>query len=68
MPMRRVTLPQKLRCRRCGHQWRPHQPVIRICPKCKSKYWQTERTNMAGTKPGKGVRKSRQQTTRRRTR
>jgi hypothetical protein len=26
-------------CERCGHEWAPRQTEIRICPKCKSPYW-----------------------------
>jgi predicted nucleic acid-binding Zn-ribbon protein len=42
-----------LRCRRCGHRWHPTQKVIRICPKCKSKYWQTRRRTRQGLRPEK---------------
>lgn len=28
-----------LRCFRCAYAWRPSQPVVRICPRCKSKNW-----------------------------
>ena len=33
------------RCERCGHVWVPRikRPVIRICPRCKSPYWDTPR-------------------------
>jgi len=34
---------KKLKCERCGHQWVPTQPEIRICPKCKSPYWDVPR-------------------------
>ena len=32
-------------CARCGHLWIPRQPnrAIKICPKCKSPYWNTPR-------------------------
>lgn len=30
-------------CKRCGHSWYPRQPEVRICPKCKSPYWDKER-------------------------
>ena len=30
-------------CNRCGHSWYPKQPEIRICPKCKSPYWDKPR-------------------------
>lgn len=29
----------KLKCKRCEHRWYPTQREIRICPKCKSVYW-----------------------------
>jgi len=35
----------KLRCKRCGWEWTPRQQEIRICPKCKSPYWDKERKN-----------------------
>lgn len=28
-----------LHCERCGHEWVPRQTEVRICPKCKSPYW-----------------------------
>jgi len=28
-----------LSCCRCGHNWQPRQTEIRVCPKCKSPYW-----------------------------
>lgn len=30
-----------LRCKRCSYEWQPRKPVseIRICPRCKSAYW-----------------------------
>ena len=28
-----------LRCHRCAYAWRPSQPVVRICPRCKSALW-----------------------------
>ena len=33
----------KLRCKRCGHEWTPRQEVVRICPRCKSPYWDKKR-------------------------
>lgn len=29
----------KLNCKRCGHNWIPKKEEVRICPKCKSPYW-----------------------------
>jgi len=37
--MPEIQLPERLECKRCGHQWIPRQKEIRICPKCKSPYW-----------------------------
>lgn len=36
-------LMQRLHCKRCGHSWYPKQPDVRICPKCKSVYFDRER-------------------------
>jgi uncharacterized protein len=30
-----------LRCFRCGNVWRPRKTVVRICPLCKSRLWNT---------------------------
>jgi hypothetical protein len=40
--------PKKLKCTRCSHEWyqrNPHNPP-KVCPnpKCKSPYWDRERT------------------------
>ena len=44
-----------LQCERCGHIWLPMKPVseIRICPKCKSPYWDRPRRNKPKEKEGK---------------
>jgi len=34
----------ELVCKRCGHHWVPRTAITRICPKCKSAYWDIERT------------------------
>lgn len=26
-------------CLRCDHKWRPRGKEVRICPRCKSPYW-----------------------------
>ncbi len=28
-----------LGCYRCGNVWRPRRAPVRLCPRCKSKYW-----------------------------
>jgi predicted Zn-ribbon and HTH transcriptional regulator len=38
-----VELPQ-FECKRCGHKWYPRKPEKpRVCPKCKSPYWDKEK-------------------------
>jgi len=32
-----------LTCKRCGHRWIPRKEEVRICPKCKSPYWDLEK-------------------------
>lgn len=39
----KVELP-RFKCKRCGHSWHPRKPQKpRVCPKCKSPYWDTPR-------------------------
>ncbi len=40
--MSKFTLP-KAKCERCGHGWTPRQREIKVCPKCKSPYWDRKR-------------------------
>lgn len=37
-----------LECKRCGHKWMPRKSDVRICPKCKSAYWDTNREGKNG--------------------
>ncbi|QGH72334.1 MAG: DNA directed RNA polymerase, 7 kDa subunit [Podoviridae sp. ctg2L5] len=30
---------KELICKRCGHKWVARKPEVRVCPKCKSPYW-----------------------------
>lgn len=30
-------------CRRCEHKWTPRKQDVRICPKCKSAYWDSKK-------------------------
>lgn len=30
---------KKIKCLRCGHQWVPRKEEVRICPKCKSAWF-----------------------------
>lgn len=33
-----------LECKRCGHEWIPRKPQKpKVCPKCKSAYWDKEK-------------------------
>ena len=32
-----------LNCMRCGHLWHPRTETVRMCPKCKSPYWDKAR-------------------------
>lgn len=41
--MLKVKLPPKVECLRCGHAWRPRQAEVRICPRCKSAWWDQPR-------------------------
>jgi len=36
-----MSLP-RYRCKRCGHEWIPRMASPRVCPKCKSPYWEKE--------------------------
>lgn len=31
------------KCCRCSHSWIPRKKEVRICPKCKSPYWDRPR-------------------------
>ena len=42
-----------LGCYRCGYVWRLRKSPVRICPRCKSKYWDTPSVKGA-PKPGRG--------------
>jgi len=35
------------RCYLCGHEWKPNsmQKLSKVCPKCKSPYWDKPKTN-----------------------
>lgn len=46
-------------CERCGHQWVPRErgEEPRVCPKCKSPYWDRPRKDAEPVKkPGKRAR------------
>ena len=50
----KVEIP-RLYCKRCRHSWHPRQLEIRICPKCKSPYWDKERKHKSKNKGRKYV-------------
>ena len=33
----------KVSCKRCGYSWYPRKPEVRVCPKCKSPYFDRDR-------------------------
>ncbi len=40
------------RCERCGHEWLPRKgEEPKVCPRCKSPYWNTPRKRDAATPP-----------------
>ena len=41
----------QLECNRCHHKWYPrHLSMPKVCPKCKSPYWNKERVRKSRTK------------------
>jgi len=52
--VREVDLPE-LHCYRCGNTWTPRARVVRICPRCKSRYWEEPRLNVPVGGKGLGV-------------
>jgi uncharacterized protein len=41
-----------LDCYRCGYVWRPRQPVVHMCPRCKSRLWDVPKVQ--SSRPGRG--------------
>ena len=33
----------KLKCKRCGYEWIPRKEDVRMCPRCKSLYFDQEK-------------------------
>ena len=52
--MQELDLPQ-LHCYRCGTTWTPRSPVVRICPRCKSRYWDEPKIRIPRGGGGLGV-------------
>jgi len=43
-----IKLPE-MNCLRCNHKWIPRKnSTPKVCPKCKSPYWNTPKTNKKG--------------------
>lgn len=42
--MRKIKIPT-LKCKRCGYEWTPRKEDVRLCPNCKSAYWDKPREN-----------------------
>lgn len=38
-----VELSKQIVCKRCGKEWNPRKVEIRMCPKCKSPWFDTEK-------------------------
>jgi len=39
--MVKIKIPE-LKCERCGKKWIPRKKDVRVCPECKSPYWDRE--------------------------
>lgn len=52
--MREVDIPE-LHCYRCGNTWTPRSRVVRICPRCKSKYWDEPKIRVPSWGGGEGI-------------
>ena len=39
VPVKNVKVPEKVKCLRCGHEWQPRKAEVRVCPHCRSPYW-----------------------------
>lgn len=50
--MTEIQLPPTLKCKRCRHEWTPRVKDVKVCPRCKSPYWNEElkKNNTDGTK------------------
>ncbi len=42
-----------LHCYRCGASWTPRRPMIRMCPRCRSRLWDQPRIRISP--PGRGL-------------
>jgi len=35
----KVKIEKQLKCKRCGYEWNPRKPDVRVCPQCHSPWW-----------------------------
>jgi uncharacterized protein len=49
-----VEIPE-LHCYRCGNTWTPRVQVVRICPRCKSPYWDEPKIHVPSRGNGQGI-------------
>jgi uncharacterized protein len=52
--MQAVEIPE-LHCYRCGNTWTPRVQVVRICPRCKSPYWDEPKIHVPSRGNGLGI-------------
>ena len=52
--MREVEIPE-LHCYRCGNTWTPRARLVRICPRCKSPYWDEPKLRVPSGGGGLGI-------------
>jgi len=39
------------RCKRCGHTWTPRKTEVKMCPRCKSYYWNVAKNTQPNPGP-----------------
>ncbi|MGP8158444.1 MAG: nucleotidyltransferase family protein [Thermoplasmata archaeon] len=52
--MREIEIPE-LHCYRCGNSWTPRARLVRICPRCKSLYWEEPKIRIPAGGTGLGI-------------
>lgn len=45
----------ELHCYRCGNTWTPRNRVVRICPRCKSPFWEEPKIRVPTRGKGLGI-------------
>ncbi len=38
-----INIKKQLKCLRCNFEWNPRKKEVRICPRCKSAWWDKEK-------------------------